>query len=243
MNRIRGPPEGSKTDRKVLLYGRSGSAQRSPICKILSFSGHFRTFLLTNNERSLYIKAMMNETKSDKTMTCEACNVICQRYGKHRNGLRRFRCPQCNRTYTESHERTLGAMYITADKASTRIRLLIEGNSMRVHERITGLDINTLMSLLVRAGERCQSLMDSRMRNLHVKHIQIDEIWTYVAKKNRHVRKGDSPECWRCLGFRRYRRYTKLVPAFHVGKRHREDTRDFLWNLYNRIEGRHADHY
>ncbi len=181
---------------------------------------------------------MMNETKSAKTMTCEACNVHCQRFGKHRNGLLRFRCPQCKRTYTEAHERTLGSMYITADKAALAIQLLIEGNSLRSTQRITGLDINTLMSLLVRAGERCQSLMHSRMRNLHLKHIQIDEIWTYVAKKNRHVRKGDSPDVGDQWVFVAIDASTKLVPAFHVGKRHREDTRTFLWDLYGRVEGR-----
>jgi len=31
---------------------------------------------------------------------------------------------------------------------------------------------------------------------------------------------------------------TKLIPVYHVGKRHLADTRIFLWNLYGRIEGR-----
>ena len=171
-------------------------------------------------------------------MTCEACGVVCQRFGKHRNGLQRFRCLTCKKTYTENHERMLGTMYVSAEKASLALRLLLEGNSLRSTQRITDLDINTIMSLLVKAGERCQSLMDARMQNLTMKHIQIDEIWTYVQKKNRHVRKGDSPEVGDAWVFVAIDADTKLVPAFHVGKRHREDTRDFLWNLYNRIEGR-----
>jgi IS1 family transposase len=94
------------------------------------------------------------------------------------------------------------------------------------------------MSLLVRAGERCKALMDTRMRDLQVKHLQIDEIWTYVQKKKRHVRAGDSPEVGDAWVFVGIDADTKLVPAFHVGKRHREDTREFLWNLYNRIRGK-----
>jgi len=31
---------------------------------------------------------------------------------------------------------------------------------------------------------------------------------------------------------------TKLIPTFHIGKRQREDTMTFLWDLYARIEGR-----
>ena len=71
---------------------------------------------------------MMTKQIPHKTMTCEACVVDCQRFGKHRNGLRRFRCPICKKTYTEAHERTLGSMYVAADKAALAVQLLIEGN-------------------------------------------------------------------------------------------------------------------
>jgi len=40
-------------------------------------------------------------------MICEACNAACQRFGRHRNGLRRFRCPLRRKTYTEAHSRVL----------------------------------------------------------------------------------------------------------------------------------------
>ena len=129
-------------------------------------------------------------------------------------------------------------MYVPADRAALAVQLLIEGNSIRSTERITKLDRNTIMRLLVLAGQRCEALMDSRMQNVHSRYLQIDEIWTFVQKKNRHVRKGDSPEVGDQWVFVAIDAETKLVPAFHVGKRHREDTRTFLWNLYERIEGR-----
>jgi len=181
---------------------------------------------------------MMNDTKSAISMTCKTCGIECQRFGRHRNGLRRFRCPKCLKTYTEAHRRTLDTMYIPQEKAVLALRLLFEGNSIRSTERITELDRNTIMTLLVKAGERCQSLMDSKLRNLHMQHIQIDEIWTYVQKKARRVRKGDSPEIGDQWVFVAIDADTKLVPAFHVGKRHLADTRTFLWDLYGRMEGR-----
>ena len=55
---------------------------------------------------------MMSQTKDAPTMTCPECKVACQKFGTHRNGLRRFRCPKCKRTFTEAHTRTLGEMYI-----------------------------------------------------------------------------------------------------------------------------------
>lgn len=49
-------------------------------------------------------------------MTCAACEVGCQRFGAHRNGLQRFRCPQCKKTYTEEHKRLIKDMNLADEK-------------------------------------------------------------------------------------------------------------------------------
>ena len=117
----------------------------------------------------------------------------CQRFGKHRNGLRRFRCPQCKKTYTEPHKLTLGEMYIPEEKAILALQLLIEGNSIRSTERITGLDRNTIMKVLVRAGEKCEKVMAKYVVGVPVKDVQADEIWGFVGKKEKALEAGDDP--------------------------------------------------
>src|SRR5580698_5742158 len=129
---------------------------------------------------------MMSEIQSANDMVCESCKADCQRFGKHRNGLRRFRCPGCNKTYTEAHKRVLDTMYIAPERAVLALQLLLEGNSIRSIERITGTDRNTIMSLLVKAGERCQKLMNETIKNLDVQDVEADEIWGYVGKKENH---------------------------------------------------------
>ena len=37
-------------------------------------------------------------------MTCQNCKIACKRFGKHRNGLQRYRCNRCKKTYTEEHK-------------------------------------------------------------------------------------------------------------------------------------------
>src|SRR5438552_18015302 len=109
---------------------------------------------------------MINDTETAQTLACEACSVDCQRFGKHRNGLRRFRCPKCKRTYTEPHTRMLDTMYIPREKAVLAARLLLEGNSIRSTERCTGIDRGTIATMLVRAGERCEQLLAEKIVNL-----------------------------------------------------------------------------
>ncbi len=164
-------------------------------------------------------------------MNCPLCNLKCRKYGTHRNGLKRFRCPQCGKTYTEEHARLFGDMIVPEDKALLAIQLLIEGTSVRSAERITQLHRDTILRLLVFAGERCIALMDSRMRNLHCKRLQSDEIWTFCTKKQRNVRKDDPAEFGDQWVFVALDADTKLVPYFEIGKRTKETTIQFLTGL------------
>lgn len=168
-------------------------------------------------------------------MTCETCNTECRRFGKHRNGLQRFRCPLCGRTYTEAHARLFGSMTVPEDKALLAIQLLIEGTSIRSAERITGLHRDTICRLLVLAGERCAKLLDAKMRNLRCEHVQADEIWSFVGKKQRMVRDEDPAEFGDAWVFVALDEETKLIPTFTVGKRSRETTYQFLSALQNSL--------
>jgi len=73
-------------------------------------------------------------------MNCQTCNRKCKKCGKHRNGLQRFHCTQCGKTYTEDHARLFAPMIVPEEKALLAIQLLIEGTSVRTvgEERIRG---------------------------------------------------------------------------------------------------------
>lgn len=122
-------------------------------------------------------------------------------------------------------------MYISQQKAVLALQLLVEGNSLRSTQRITGMDINTIMALLLKAGERAQEIMDRKMQNLKLEYLQCDEIWCFVGKKDKHVREDDSPEVGSQWIFVAIDEKTKLVPHFQIGKRTKETTEEFLYGL------------
>ena len=68
-------------------------------------------------------------------MICTECETKCRRFGKHRNGLQRFRCADCGKTYTEAHAKPLGEMTVPMEKAVLALQLLLEGASVRSVER------------------------------------------------------------------------------------------------------------
>jgi hypothetical protein len=71
------------------------------------------------------------------------------------------------------------------------IGALVEGNSIRSIERMTDTHRDTVMRLMVQAGEGCAQIMDEQMRDLTCRRVQVDEIWAYVQKKQRQVTAED----------------------------------------------------
>lgn len=155
-------------------------------------------------------------------MTCRNCRIEARRNGKRPDGLQRYRCPQCGKTYSEHQEfGVIGHKQIDDSKALLALQLIVEGNSLRVAHRITGLARNTILRLVEIAGERCEALLTNKLRNVPVADVQCDEIWTFVGKKQSHRRGNEENfaeigDAWIFVGIERY---SKLVLAFELGSR------------------------
>src|SRR5437016_2355121 len=174
-------------------------------------------------------------------MTCRKCQrQTCKKFGYFgKRRIQRWRCNSCKSTFCEPHTKLTRATMISQPELAERaIQCLLEGCSIRSTERLTGLNRNTIMILLLAGGKHCERLMQERMRNLSCKRIQVDEIWTFVQKKDRRVRKGESSEFGDQWVFVAMDADTKLIPTFRIGKRAMPVTTAFCWDLYNRLTGR-----
>ena len=80
-----------------------------------------------------------------------------KRHGKDRTGNQRFRCLDCGKTWVDRQPRLLVSMRVSLETAKLALRLLVEGNSIRSTERITGLHRDTVCRLVVYFGQACQA--------------------------------------------------------------------------------------
>jgi len=106
-------------------------------------------------------------------------------------------------------------MYIPWEKALLGIQLLLEGNSIRSTERIAGLDRNTIMRALVLAGAKCDRVSSEKIRNVPVKDVQADEIWSFIGKKEKARKDSDDPSLGDAYCFTGIERNSKLVLSWH----------------------------
>src|SRR5687767_8263898 len=116
-------------------------------------------------------------------MTCHNCQIQAVKIGKDRKGNQRFRCNKCRKSFQEAQDKPLNNMYLPLDKAVLCLRLLVEGNSIRSTERITGVNRNTILDLLVLTGEKCERLLNDKIKGLAVRDVQADEMWGFVGMK------------------------------------------------------------
>jgi transposase-like protein len=174
--------------------------------------------------------------KAKITMTCADCDIRCANFGKHRNGLRRFRCGQCGKTYTEPHAKPLGDMTVPMEKAILALRMLLEGSSVRSVERITELHRDTILKLLVVAGEKCEKIMGRYIRNVGVRDVECDEVWSFLGKKEKRVRPEDDQNLGDCYPFVAIERNSKLVLNIAMGKRDQATTNVFIEGVRGAIK-------
>jgi transposase-like protein/IS1 family transposase len=169
-------------------------------------------------------------------MTCHNCRIQCRKFGKTRKGQQRYRCCRCYKTYSEPRKQQLGGMYTASQKIEAVIALLVEGCSIRSIQRITGIDQNTVMKILVLAGDRCERLLQSKIRNVPVSDVQCDEMWGFVGRKEERNYTGD-PQRGDAYCFVALERNTRLVLTWHLGRRTARDTIAFTEKLNEATAG------
>ena len=119
------------------------------------------------------------------------------------------------------------------------ISCLIEGCSIRATVRMTGVAKNTVVKLLADLGRVCSEYHNRYVRNLRVRRLQADEIWSFVGAKARNTRPDKKAEgwgdVWTWVGIDAD---TKLVVSYLVGGRDAGWAQDFMNDCASRIKNR-----
>lgn len=174
-------------------------------------------------------------------MNCLYCqSEKIKKFGKDRKGNQRYYCKACDQTFQEEREKPLGEMILAKDKAIMVLRLLVKGCFIRSTERLTGVHKNTIFSLLETVGEKCAILLAQKIQGLSVKEVQCDEIWGFVQMKEKTKRangKQDDETVGDAWCYVAIERHSKLILAWHLGKRTMQDTVIFTENLAHATNG------
>lgn len=136
--------------------------------------------------------------------------------------------------------RELKMNILPRDKQIQIISALVEGCSIRSTERMCNVHRDTIMRLMNRVGHHCMTIVDDLIQNIPAGIIQVDEIWTFVGKKDRRIKKSErrNAEIGSQFIFVAMDADTKLVHCYRVGKRVPELANGLMEDLRSRLIGR-----
>lgn len=97
--------------------------------------------------------------------------------------------------------------------------------SQQMLTRMTGTHRDTIMRLGVRVGGGCAALHDTLFRNLNTRILELDEIWSYVGKKQKRTKPEDGADKGDQYTFTALDADSKAIVAYRVGKRDGDVTR------------------
>jgi IS1 family transposase len=128
---------------------------------------------------------------------------------------------------------------LPVEKRVQILSMLCEGSSMRSISRVCDVSINTVSKLLVDAGIACAAFHAEAVRNVKVRRVQCDEIWSFCYKKQSNTTGPDSKmgrgDVWTWTALEAD---SKLIISWMVGDRDAEAARLFIQDLADRVANR-----
>ena len=111
------------------------------------------------------------------------------------------------------------ANHLSHDKQEIGLRCLLEGMSVRVTARVVGCAHQILLRIVRYAGTWAARYCDETFRDLPCRHLEIDELWSfvYVKEKNHSSAKSAPPQAGDAWLWVAFCRDTKLVPSWRIG--------------------------
>jgi len=120
------------------------------------------------------------------------------------------------------------------------LNMLCEGSSLRSISRVADVSINTVSKLLVDAGTFCMDFHHETVRNVAVKRVQCDEIWSFCYAKQRNVKGAKaapqgSGDAWTWTALDAD---SKMIVSWYVADRSADAAHVFMRDLRERLANR-----
>ncbi|HJZ46336.1 MAG TPA: integrase core domain-containing protein [Roseiflexaceae bacterium] len=139
--------------------------------------------------------------------------------------IQTLRCQACNTTFTTRRDTPLYRLKTSSQRVAMVLTALAEGLSLSAAGRVFGHRHATITTWLTRAGEHSATFHDRIFHNLHLPHIQFDELHTRLRCR------AHTLWLWVAVD-----PLSKLIPVLHLGP----GTQDAAHRVVHELHGRLA---
>ena len=155
------------------------------------------------------------------------------------HGTQRLSCAACGHHFSARSGTGYADMRTPEKVFQAGVRQLAEGAAIRATGRNIDCDKDTVAHWLRVVGPHCLRILKYFFRQLHLSECQLDELWTFVYKKEAQLTAfeklaGQYGDAWIWIAFDPV---YKLVPIWVVGKRTLTSAKKLISRLKNRLDG------
>jgi IS1 family transposase len=146
--------------------------------------------------------------------------------GKHGRAerIQTFRCQACRTTFSARRHTPLYHLKTPSQQVAVVLSALAEGLDLSAAERVFGYRQATITTWLSRAGKHAEIFHERCFRNLHLPHLQLDELRTRLRSAKQIL--------WLWLAIDPL---TKIVPVLHLGPRTQQMAHVLIHSLRQRL--------
>jgi transposase-like protein len=95
-----------------------------------------------------------------------------------------LQCKVCKERFSETRNTIFFHSHYSSETIRQIINCTSEGNGVRATARMLELSKDGVNKIVIKAGEHCQMVLSSLLTSMHLEECQLDELWTFVQKKN-----------------------------------------------------------
>lgn len=113
----------------------------------------------------------------------------------------------------------MGTFLLAPEKRLAVLAALVDGSSERATERMTGVNRETIGRYALTFGAGAQNVHNALAHDLALSLFEVDEIWSYVGKKQARVTPDDDPTIGEAYTFAGLAMPSRFIASWKVGKR------------------------
>ena len=146
--------------------------------------------------------------------------------GKHGHAeqIQTFRCQACRTTFSARRDTPLYRLKTPSQQVAVVLTALAEGLDPSAAQRVFGYRQATITRWLTRAGKHAELFHERSFRNLHLPHLQLDEIRTRLRSSSQVL------WLWLAIDPR-----TKILPVLELGPRTQTIAHRLIHSLRERL--------
>lgn len=112
-------------------------------------------------------------------------NVVGNGRYRTRSGLvRNFLCRRCGKSFCERTDTAFYDLRSAEEKVVLALQLVLRGMALRAVAGALAVKLDTVRFWLAQAAAHADKVNDRLVRQVHVERVELDELWTFVRKKN-----------------------------------------------------------